>query len=826
MKNEVLLMAVVLAGGAFGALSDYYVSPGATGDGSSATTPCSIKTAFDAVKADNTGSTITIHFLDGTYNKESHGIAGGFARNGTTIIRGESGDATKVIWIPPANNRITVVQAPSSGANHLVFEDLTFQDCHPSKFTGGAFFNQITSFANGELTVRRCRFVNCDTSKTENNMHGGAVRLACGFLYDCYFENCVSKDYGGAVYQGDAEGSVISNCTFVSCTGGIGGGIFAMKSNTKIVDCVISNCISTGWWKSGGAFLQNGAQILGTTFIDCKAEGSNGGDGAGGVTMTGAASMVSNCVFIGCTSTYRHGGAYSQDGSKIMDCRFENCSASVAGGAANSKGGLVSGCTFTNCVTTANKGGGLIVTAGGIVSNCAFYACQSAGYGGAAFFETSYGYDLTAVGNRTTNGSGGAFGIDNTPLLNCMIKDNSAKTEAGGVYALNDVVISNCVISGNVSIRGGGVYYYSENGTNFATAAQLKVLDSRIIGNTARIPAGGTGCGQGGGIAFLGFLTVDGCTIASNQTYSMDTRYAKAGAGIWCYNANATPLRLLNSELDGNVGWAWTNTVNSANVQQRHDGTYGGNFATSKWVDIPGFDPCISNCYLHGGVAAFGEDVYVNKGGVKILDCRIGARGVKAPDGYSNGSLVFFEEASEGLIRNSLLVSDGNNVDRAIEIFYAFTNELTAAAGKALVVENCTFHGTKVVGSQGSSLAARFVTFRNCAFASTSFASTTLGATKNMRFDSCAQRFASPVLAEYPGDGKSFYAADFRFNLTGNKDRDYYDLRGSSPLVNKGVNADWMVGATALNGEDRILGGTVDIGCFEYKACWSGLLLR
>ena len=817
------MAAALASGGAFGALSNYYVSPGGTGDGSSAATPCSMATAFNAVKADQSGSTITIHFLDGTYNKESHGIAGGFARNGTTIIRGASGDATKVIWIPPANSRITVVQAPSSGANHLVFEDLTFQDCHPNNYAGGALHNQITSFANGEMTVRRCRFINCDTlAKTSSNEHAGAIKLACGFLYDCYFENCISKNYGGAVWQGEADGTVISNCTFVSCKGDIGGGVFANRARTKILDCVISNCVSTGWWKSGGVFLQSGAEVHGTTFIDCKAEGSNGGDGAGGATMTGAASMISNCVFIGCTSTYRHGGAYSQDGSKIIDCRFENCTASaVAGGAVNSKGGLVSGCAFTNCVTAANKGGGLIVTAGGVVTNCSFYGCQSASYGGAAFFELSAGYDLTAVGNRTTKGAGGAFGVDRTTLLNCTIKDNTATTEAGGVYALNDVVISNCVISGNVSIRGGGVYYYSENGTNFATAAQLKVLDSRIIGNMARIPAGGKGYGQGGGIAFLGFLTVDGCTIASNQTYSMDTRYAKSGAGIWCYNANATPLRLLNSELDGNVGWAWTNTVNSASVQQQHDGTYGGNFATSKWVDIPGFDPCISNCYLHGGVASFGTDVYVNNGGVKILDCRIGSRGKRAPYNYPGGALVFFEGASEGLIRNSLLVSSGNDVDRALELFTGFTT-----AGKALVVENCTFHGAKVVNSQNNNVASRFVTFKNCAFASTAFTATALGDTKNMTFNSCAQLFASPVLTTFPGDGKSFHTADFRFNQGANPEQDYYDLRGSSPLVNKGVNADWMTGATALNGEDRILGGTVDIGCFEYKTCWSGLLLR
>ena len=142
------------------------------------------------------------------------------------------------------------------------------------------------------------------------------------------------------------------------------------------------------------------------------------------------------------------------------------------------------------------------------------------------------------------------------------------------------------------------------------------------------------------------------------------------------------------------------------------------------------------------------------------------------------------------------------------------------------MVENCTFHGAKVVDSQSNNLASRFVTFRNCAFASTSFTATALGDTRNMTFNSCAQLFASPVLAEFPGDGKSFHAADFRFNQTRDEKRDYYELRGSSPLVDKGVNAVWMADATALNGEARILGDKVDIGCFEFKPFWSGLLIR
>lgn len=41
-------------------------------------------------------------------------------------------------------------------------------------------------------------------------------------------------------------------------------------------------------------------------------------------------------------------------------------------------------------------------------------------------------------------------------------------------------------------------------------------------------------------------------------------------------------------------------------------------------------------------------------------------------------------------------------------------------------------------------------------------------------------------------------------------------LSSGSPCINAGTNLDWMVGATDLDGALRILGETVDIGCFEY----------
>jgi hypothetical protein len=42
-----------------------------------------------------------------------------------------------------------------------------------------------------------------------------------------------------------------------------------------------------------------------------------------------------------------------------------------------------------------------------------------------------------------------------------------------------------------------------------------------------------------------------------------------------------------------------------------------------------------------------------------------------------------------------------------------------------------------------------------------------------------------------------------------------YHLAIGSPCINAGINESWMTSAKDLNGNPRIIGGTVDMGCYE-----------
>ena len=44
-----------------------------------------------------------------------------------------------------------------------------------------------------------------------------------------------------------------------------------------------------------------------------------------------------------------------------------------------------------------------------------------------------------------------------------------------------------------------------------------------------------------------------------------------------------------------------------------------------------------------------------------------------------------------------------------------------------------------------------------------------------------------------------------------------YRLLPSSPCIDKGINQDWMLDATDLAGNPRILNGTVDMGAYEFS---------
>jgi predicted outer membrane repeat protein/VCBS repeat-containing protein len=182
------------------------------------------------------------------------------------------------------------------------------------------------------------------------------------------------------------------------------------------------------------------------------------------VTISGSVFRNNSAPRTGANLMFGLGGAISNDGKlTILDCRFDNNSASNSGGAIYG-GGLGAVTTIRNTTFTDNT-----ASSGGAIQNHRLMTIENS----------------TFSANRGgTVGSGQGGAIDNND---------------GG-----DLTLTNCTLSGNAATFGGAI-------SNFQT---LKVFSSTIAGNTGS---------NGGGISVStpGTVTFENTIIATNTASSM-----------------------------------------------------------------------------------------------------------------------------------------------------------------------------------------------------------------------------------------------------------------------------------------------------------------
>ncbi len=606
-----------------------------------------------------------------------------------------------------------------------------------------------------------------------------------------------------------------------------------------------------------GGFIHNqlprsdtrGCTIRSCRFIDGTSQTSCGG----AVKLNGA--NVYDCWFENCTAPTSTGGAISPDGgvaSVVSNCWFVNCSA-VKGGAVfmDKEGSVLVDCVISNCFTfrtasggEGNGGGGHV--ANGRVERCRFIGNAGAAYGGGLYLSNAVLIDSEIRGNRTTGAYGGGLFADNkSRILNSTISGNmvtNALHAGGGIAVRNGVLISNCVVSANSAYIGAGVYAYDTKGEEYKEAEvgefpeyRVTVLDTKIFENVARLPVDAetaaqtytkneTYYGRGGGIWFQHYLTVDGCDIYSNRVYSFNRKYAHAGAGIGTETPKPS-FRILNSQIHANLSFRsnyWEYALGSQGGE-----TYGaGIHISSGAAPSDAYEPVVSNCCIHGNRAQFGNEIYCGSGHLSVRDCVLGNPVETRALSATGNSALFLENATSCRVRNTLFADSAQSSH--VQLFRSFAPNADGSANGIGVFENCTFLGASTAGMSyegsvqtGTGLARGLVCV-NCLFENT-WNATAFAAVQvtNVQFTACSTK-ATVDLNAYPGSTKNIRTTDYRFTDAARGD---YTLRGSSPCVDKGVVLDWMVGAKALNGENRII-GQPDIGCYEFRPNGTFLLFR
>jgi hypothetical protein len=214
------------------------------------------------------------------------------------------------------------------------------------------------------------------------------------------------------------------------------------------------------------------------------------------------------------------------------------------------------------------------------------------------------------------------------------------------------------------------------------------------------------------------------------------------------------------------------------------------------WCDVGG---TVSNCVVTGNQAMNGGGVY----GGTLWRCTLRQNTAQANEEVGGGG--FGGGAFESVLYDCLIVSNSA---------YGFWSKDSdsgfggGASGGRL--SGCTVVGNQVGtgipgdltygvggGSYGSSLA-------NCIVYGNTGAYTDV--------DGGTASFTCMPTITVVGVGNITNAPLFEGSAGGD-----FRLAAGSPCINAGTNEDWMIGALDLAGQPRIVGGTVDMGAYEFQ---------
>ena len=442
------------------------------------------------------------------------------------------------------------------------------------------------------------------------------------------------------------------------------------------------------------------------------------------------------------------------------------------------------------------SGGGVwCESSGALVSNCVLTANTAFNYGGASYSGTLSGCTLTNNSVLIINASqgGGAWG---GVLTNCVITHNSAKLRGGGGAASN--LLLNCTLNGNWSTgNGDGV-------------CSNVLIGCTLNGNWSTVSGGGafscslTNCILSGNWSTNGggavFGTLVGCTLTNNLATQ------NGGAAL---SNNLISCSLINNRAVFNGGGAYFCTLsnctlsgNSTSAGSFPNPTTGGGACggllykcviSNNYAYFGGgaASNILNNCLVSSNAAADGGGAF----SCVLNSCSLSTNKAGSFGGGSHGGILNMCVLSNNHTGEGGADTEGGSLNNSLVIQNSSTGLGTRAAG----VENCQATNCTIVldfgaGSQGQ-VSGPFV---NCIIEA-DWGDFGAG---SVTFVNCCIPGIDP--------GSGWITNDPAFvNPVGGD----FHLQSNSPCINSGNNA-YVSGATDLDGNPRIAGGTVDMGAY------------
>lgn len=521
-------------------------------------------------------------------------------------------------------------------------------------------------------------------------------------------------------------------------------------------------------------YLTNNAQLIGFTLTNGATETVSFPDeeiGGGGVFCESSNCLVSNCVMSVNSAANFGGAAYS---GTLESCLLSSNTAPEGGGAISSvlvnstltgnsspeAGGAVTYCLLTNCTLSFNR----VTFDGGAANGSTLYGCllssNSAIDGGGAYACTLNGCTLS--GNFSTSEAGGAYG---GTLIGCTLSNNLSGGDGGGVV---DAALTNCTLSGNSATNGNG------GGAGQLSSSANCVLDHCTL-------AGNYASNNGGGANDSILVS---CTLSNNQAGSSGGG-SSSGYLSYCVLTG-------NSAVNGGGASSGflTNCTLSGNSADLGGGDYQcirlsqcqliSNTATDGGGDFGGY---LNNCSLQNNIA-------LNQGGGSsggsLVDCQISSNSAASGGGVYGGG-----------VSDCLIVSNSANLGGGAY------NVLTV---NCTVVSNTASQGGGIYSDGFDFItSANSIVMLNSAGQDPNFSNPSNNV---IAFNHC---FTLPMPSTSSGGGNN-YTNDPVLTTDGN-----FRLQSNSPCINSGINSGTGGLTNDLDGNPRIVGGTVDVGAYEYQ---------